>query len=54
MAEIPPFIFIIIGIIVAAVSIYINTVQKGLAMTVFIFVGIAFVLWGVAKMQKII
>ncbi len=54
MAEIPPIAFIIIGLIVAAVSFYINIAQKGFAMSIFIFVGIVFVLWGVAKMQKII
>lgn len=54
MANIPGLVFILIGLVVAGVSFYINSVQKGMGMIVFVFVGIVFVLWGIAKVQKII
>ena len=54
MAEIPPFVFIVLGIVIAGFSSYINISQRTLAMTVFILAGAAMIAWGVIKiiMQK--
>lgn len=52
--DIPGFIFVIIGILVAGLSVYINVSQGSAAMTLFIVAGSILVAWGVIKiiMQK--
>ncbi|MBI2574933.1 hypothetical protein HYV82_03540 [Candidatus Woesearchaeota archaeon] len=52
--DIPGFVFVIIGVLVAGLSVYINVSQGSAAMTLFIIAGTILVAWGVIKiiMQK--
>ena len=50
--EIPAVVFIVIGVLVAAFSVYINIIQKSFAMSMFVVAGIALVIWGVIKLKS--
>ncbi|GEM_PF-5131070 len=47
--EIPGFVFVIIGILMAGLSVYINVSQGSAAMTLFIIAGTILIAWGVIK-----
>ena len=47
--EIPGWAFIAVGIVVSAVSITMNIINDNQSMSVFIFVGVGMLGWGLAK-----
>ena len=52
MADIPPKVFIIVGSIVAVSSGVINAVRDMQNLVLFIFAGIAMVIYGISKLPK--
>lgn len=52
--EIPGLLFVIIGVLVSGLSVYINVSQDSAAMTLFIIAGTILIAWGIVKiiMQK--
>ena len=49
MASIPGVLFIVIGLLVSASSLYININQKSNSMLLFAVIGGFLVLWGIIK-----
>lgn len=49
MADIPGWVLVIVGIVIAGASIYFNIVQKNMKMTLFIVAGILIAAWGIVK-----
>jgi len=49
MASIPGVLFIVVGLLVSASSLYINIIQKSNSMLLFAVIGGFLVLWGIIK-----
>ncbi|MCB9358811.1 DUF308 domain-containing protein [Candidatus Woesearchaeota archaeon] len=49
MAKISGFVFILIGVLFSFMSFYLNGLQGTKSLTVFIYIGFAFIAYGVAK-----
>lgn len=49
MAKIPGFVFIVIGVLLTAVSFYINKSQRTNSLEIFVYVGYIFIAYGLAK-----
>lgn len=52
MADIPPKVFIIVGALVAIASLVINYIEKFNNLVLFVFAGIAMVIYGISKLPK--